>query len=508
MPPLSFQEYRRLLHAHRLQSQEREALKSQAAATIQDAFRAQANARRCRREEMANQRREGRATSTIQRAWRRHKAKQIGHKDAFNGNTALALSSALLFGVTTQRKGASFIDTANGADLVEEDSALTLLEGKLSDQTTPDDTKHKQQAIGETPAVPRSWKSWATAKLSPVSSEARNGPGFTPDAGNDGRPRTAAGAVEFTPAPLNVGVGGRSHPASGMMSVRVRIGSEETSLVTPIVLKEGDRGTSEAATAIFGGAAMVTGRDSLHTTLAAADETVVDAAGGIAHAVGARRDVDSDKRTTISPKPQEFVPNGENKRYRDTNPVTREPDDQESTFQDEGSHCRTNSPARTVSPDLSARNAGMLETDQLNLAGDITPAFPSRAPPASTNVVVDGNATPAALAASAVRPSHPGTPITAGVAAKHGIMEDTQVYLGCAKCGLKYLVEAVDPRLPNSPQGVIFGDWMKSIDGCLCPGWVREVRSVLPLRAISVANLLERSSISGPCQIPLLMRPV
>lgn len=38
-------------------------------------------------------------------------------------------------------------------------------------------------------------------------------------------------------------------------------------------------------------------------------------------------------------------------------------------------------------------------------------------------------------------------------AAEQLFMEDTQVYLGCAACGVKYLVEAVDPEASKSTQG-------------------------------------------------------
>lgn len=36
---------------------------------------------------------------------------------------------------------------------------------------------------------------------------------------------------------------------------------------------------------------------------------------------------------------------------------------------------------------------------------------------------------------------------------EHLFMEDTQVYLGCAVCGVKYLVEAVDPGMAKSVEG-------------------------------------------------------
>lgn len=59
------------------------------------------------------------------------------------------------------------------------------------------------------------------------------------------------------------------------------------------------------------------------------------------------------------------------------------------------------------------------------------------------------------LAAGAMLVANSGQPVSRAVVkpTEQLFMEDTQLYLGCAVCGVKYLVEAVEPEPPKATQG-------------------------------------------------------
>lgn len=233
-------------------------------------------------------------------------------------------------------------------------------------------------------------------------------------------------------------------PPSGMMTVRVRRGSEETSLVTPIVLTESGVAVSEAAT------------------------------DGEVHSPGLNNEQKKDAHQPSAVQ-------------------TRSPTDgKTSILSNSSKHCTerlcTSSDAEAVDA-RSPRPRMMKEAHRRNDAAElVTPASStadvtvrcarkyqaddarSKAlvpPAAATRKSKYNTARPLSALASAIRT----TPTTGGEgdtvtaaesgtaldetqpAAKQFFMEDSQVYLGCATCGVKYLVEAVDPRLPESAQG-------------------------------------------------------
>lgn len=222
-----------------------------------------------------------------------------------------------------------------------------------------------------------------------------------------------------------------SSPASplGMMTVRVKTGSDERSLVTPIVLRESDQKTVEAPAGT--GRSTDTGDNdgrqlSRKTSASAGPVRITDAP----HAV----------EDHVTDGIQPFVGHSHK-------PVAGWAEKEAKTVKAEASSINAAFPEvyhAAAQDDTDNPYEATMETRQITVKGEAAPftSLGGLDHEAPTTARSHEQFTSRSAAFAIDNPQE-----------NHYFMEDSQVYLGCALCGLKYLVESVDPRLPESGQG-------------------------------------------------------
>lgn len=220
----------------------------------------------------------------------------------------------------------------------------------------------------------------------------------------------------------------RSTAASlqGMMIVRVKIGSDERSLVTPIVLRESDQKTVEAPAG--------TGRWTYTDTSNNHGRQLslkTSASGGSVHITGEPDVVEDHVTGGIHP----FVEHS----HKPTAGWTKQE-------------------AKTVKAEASTLNAAYPEVHHAAAQVDTDKSHHRKITLKGKAATFTSSGGLNHMTPTTARSYDQFTSRRAEFAAEnhqeeHYFMEDSQVYLGCALCGVKYLVESVDPRLPESGQG-------------------------------------------------------
>lgn len=416
---------------------------------------------------------EATASARLQRSWRRHKAAQVLDRRRREHNETPARSQ---FAPDNREARARTTQASSGSTSLEDDhhpnalgaSSRTLLKNEhdpllAASSREVSSTSHRRGAS-------TSWGNWSSAfEVDPSLADeiGREGDGEDAAAENNARPWTAAGKVEFsastTPPPRPKHP---SPPPAGMMTVTVRRGSEETSVVTPIVLTESGGedtdATAAAPPAVPASAAGSSGspgndgqksgrtvQPSVATlpktaAAAAADNTAAKDAsaavgGGVVHA----------PCVPVARGPATTAGKGELLAVAVAAAV------------EESARASANTDATPSVP--KTRFAEPTTGDQSS------PPPPPPLPPPSTAVVVmpdNGKPIPqlAALVAAGAAPAWAASTTTSQEwrdggsrtivkPAEQLFMEDTQVYLGCVACGVKFLVEAVEPGPIQSTKG-------------------------------------------------------
>lgn len=315
-------------------------------------------------------------------------------------------------------------------------------------------------------ATTSSWEGWAIRSPDLEAEISKGGGGL--DVGHDFsegdvRPSTAAAAMESKPALFPVPTSSGARPPAGMMTVRVKIGKEETSLVTPnVVTENGGTEGSVSETAETGGP-----RGNDHKT----DKTFTTD-HGVLLGKSARARANITDATTVGGRQipvvamttaqQSSLSSGEEptvRRVMEMIGTATAPQVSDVLPMDSPLIGTTSQVMDTLKP-LDFR--GMLgpakiTSDESMAYGNHPDAqSPLPVPPVAT--MVGRNSLQAtSKIAEAICPAedsevdvHPRQVVTA----VDNFMEDSQVYLGCSVCGVKYLVEAVDVRLPESAEGV------------------------------------------------------
>ena len=450
------QERRRLAqqHAERLRQQrqreENEQLQLRAVAIIQAAFRRRLQ-RRERREAQAKQQqrasgdtatKESAASACLQRAWRRHKADQaLGYRRRRRSQT----SPGNLTAVDDDHHASK--ETPAGGNYAYAKSSLLSSQG----------TDNREPSGSRDPTTNNegvSWQGWSPAFEVDPAPAAETARGGEEDAAVEAaRPRTAAAAVEASARRQPATIPSRPQPPpAGMMTVTVRRGSEETSLVTPIVLTENGEGEEGGAAttsphpgatarpSVLGGETDGIGPGAASSP--AAEEAEDDAGsqkgphavgGGGPAAVGAHADKPVGERGAT----------GERDRRRGGSAEVTAPPAALRTLRINettivGNSLSLPSTKVTVADHGAAK---MLSVDRPARGGEAAvPGAKMAAGPGGSSLAGGAGSTQAASSGQQHVPR-----ATVKPTAEQFFMEDTQVYLGCAACGVKYLVEAVEP---------------------------------------------------------------
>lgn len=443
---------------HLLAEQQRqEATSLRAAISIQAAFRRLQHKRRWLQEEHAEQERmrakvdaEGTASIRLQSFWRRCGAIKVLNKRRREDTEASTL--ALLSDETTARRPYRSLADFDGGIPHPPSGAFSR----------PKKGNRKllgRGGSGGTQGEASSWENWSSAfEVNPslAAEIAREGAEENTMSDDNTRPWTAAGAIEQSTAVAPVGrrFGPRPPPA-GMMTVTVRRGSDETNVVTPIVLTE-NGGEEEVSAADASSAFLVplsaaaapaglsSGIDESKSVGRRAQagrgaQNVMDNAkvGGAIPA--ACTDVDPEETMSLT-------------RRHDISPVAAR----------EAMASKILTPSCLQEP-IASRTSVASNSLPLARATTIVLATDGTAVPPPTEGAA-GTATTATVARAAASDGGPqlaaNTPTKKAVAKRAEVkpveqlfMEDTQVYLGCAVCGVKYLVEAVDPGIAKTVQG-------------------------------------------------------
>lgn len=397
------------------------------------------------------------ASCRLQRAWRRHKAR-------------LALDR--------RKRGKSEVSTGIATGAVDDDHAS---KGPLAGGHPPNATGGPLNSPANVSRGPSgdlgaptnnqgaSWQSWSSSPfgMNPALAAeiAREG---EDKAADSARPWTAAGAVESSGSKPSGAHPHRPQPPVGMMTVTVRRGSEETSLVTPIVLtengEEGDGTTAvpPAAEAAGPGGVMVTANS---TSLSKGGESGESRPSAVLPTADGE-DAEGTKGRSVAVDGRESAENETHARKSVAKDrVTREPE------------YRLGGSAEVMTPTaskVSSIPAPQMSTNKATSVGATVSLPPTKVVTTHPSATKRSSANPVAAGAAAV----PGDAkisvgqrgsLTAGapVMTNSGqdvpravvkpeeqlFMEDTQLYLGCAVCGVKYLVEAVDPGPSKPTQG-------------------------------------------------------
>lgn len=409
---------------------------------------------------------EATASARLQRSWRRHKAAQVLDRRRREPNDTPVRSPLTADNPETQPLTTQ---TLPGSRSLEDDhhpkapgaSSRTLL--KKGDDPLP--AASSREASTNDRREPTSWENWSSAiEVNPSLADEMGRGGGEDAAAENARPWTAAGAVESsasTPPPPRP-----KHPSppAGMMTVTVRRGVEETSVVTPIVLTESGGEDADAtatppavpASAAGGGLSVAAGLSSspgeegqsgravqpsaVPLTKAAAHNT---AAKGVSAVVGGGV-VDAPGTHTARPVARGGAAAGKGEFLA------------VAVAAAESARASANSDAAPSAP--TTRFAEPTAGDQSS------PLLP----PPTAVVVMPENGIPtlqlAAQAAAGASPARAASTTTSREwsdgdsrtivkPAEQLFMEDTQVYLGCVACGVKYLVEAVEPGPVHSTKG-------------------------------------------------------
>lgn len=448
----SFQEHRRSTQAERLREQQRESKIIRATASVQAAFRRrrQARERRSRTELLDEKKRREQgdaAVSQIQKAWRRHRAVVLDQQQRREGETP-PLPPLLSSGFPGESRADNLSVPAPKGEMTQE-----LMPGLSGDhpellgtwpvEQPPDRDKNSSRedwsAFNPPQAAAKAWERLgaATAASAAITDGDRRN---TKTSDKD--------AEESAPSHQN---GTSRLPPASMMTVRVKRGSEETSLVTPIVLTESGAAGSEAGA--DGEIDLVL--DDAQNTGAHHQPWAVQAGGR--NAARTAVPVNSSKSSA------ECFASG------DERPVFVRPPSAARLTKE--AHGDKNNAAKFATPVAStaedtvsyerkhqtgdARSKALAPTAAATRRRKKNTARPWSALAATTNTTLTagGEGDTVAAAASGTAALDETQP-----AAEQFFMEDSQVYLGCATCGVKYLVEAVDPRLPESAQGILTMD--------------------------------------------------
>lgn len=260
-------------------------------------------------------------------------------------------------------------------------------------------------------------------------------------AAENARPWTAAGAVKSS---VSTPLGTRPNhppPPAGMMTVTVRRGSEETSVVTPIVLTESGGEDADATTtpssisvSAGGGLLLMAGSGSLGGDDGRSGRGVRPSAVPLAETADSTiakgtSAVDGGGADTPEAYAAGPVARGEAKVGR-------------------GEVIAVAVERRTA---LANTEAALLSVPKTRLVETTTEGQGSPLPNNGTSTLQP--ATQVAAAATSARVANVTPSERSGEEGARTVvksteqlfMEDTQVYLGCMVCGVKYLVEAVEP---------------------------------------------------------------
>lgn len=426
----------------------------QATTVIQAAFRRHQRGRRRREEREHKQRRardkaviESLASARLQQAWRRYKA-----ANELNRRRRLELETSGLPSSTTDEDAMEH--RTEGAS----STSLCSNEGHPDPKDEDPNISKKsvrQDMSGDVNKGASGWDNWSSAfgvNSSLAAEIAREGE--TDNVAENVRPWTSTGAAESPAPPRSRHHHSKAPPPAGMMTVTVRRGSEETSLVTPIVLTESDGEEMDAETTRESkvGTASATAGVSVVT----ADSSILgsDESGG----TRPRAVAVADKTVRVAEAKGAAPP-----AHADA-PKSRRKQTE-----------RTKTPASAIAASevtKPANPAPNQDADDAAVAGKIS-QIPSTTAPQITNEEATG--VPAMVPVAPLKkgtaasegdpPMTVSTPMTepAEEAARDVVkpteqlfMEDTQVYLGCGMCGVKYLVEAVDPGVSKSTRGERF----------------------------------------------------
>lgn len=368
------------------------------------------------------------AASRVQRAWRRHRAAIFDHQRRETKETPPALPS---------------LSAVNPGGSGTEKPSVPATKVNVAQEYTPSPPRNHPKILGgwsegqQPDRDNSSRQGWSALDLPRAAANACEGVGAAADSAaitDCGRRSNTSDKVAEESAPSRQNTA-RHLPPSGMMAVRVRRGSEETSLVTPIVLTESGIAASEAAADDDGDVHL--GLDNAQKNGAHQPWTVHVGSPNAAS-----------KCSTYST--ERFHASGDAEAANARSP---------SSMLTKEAH-GGNNPAELATPasstaEVGKHQAGDARSKALVFLSTATrkskenTARPWSALAATTNATPiaggEGETVAAAASGTALDNTKP--------AAEQFFMEDSQVYLGCATCGVKYLVEAVDPRLPESTQG-------------------------------------------------------
>ncbi|CAN0174587.1 unnamed protein product [Ectocarpus sp. 12 AP-2014] len=443
---------RRLTQAQRLRDeQHREATAMmQATTVIHAAFRRHQRGRRRREEREHKQRRtrdkasiENLASARLQQAWRRYKA-----ANELNRRRRRELETSGLPSSTTDEDAMEH--RTEGAS----SRSLCSKEGHPDPKDEDSDISKKsarQDMSGDVNKGASGWDNWSSAfGVNPSLAAEIAREGETDNAAENVRPWTSAGPAESPAPPRSRHHHPKAPPPAGMMTVTVRRGSEETSLVTPIVHTESGGEEMEAETTRE--SEVGTASATASVSVATADSSVLgsDESGG----TRPRAVAVADKTVRVAEAKGAAPP------ARADAPKSRRKQPE-----------RTKTPASAIAASEVTKPANpspKQDADDAAVAGKIS-QLPSTTAPQIANEEAKG--VPAMVAVAPLKkgtaasegdpPMTVSTPMTqaAEEAARDVVkpteqlfMEDTQVYLGCGMCGVKYLVEAVDPGVSKSTQ--------------------------------------------------------
>lgn len=426
-PFLHLQQHRRLRLAEELREQERASEVLRATTSIQTVFRwwqRQLRDQRIRTELLEKKRSRQKidvASSRVQRAWRRHRVAVIDRRKRWEKEAPpLPPLSSVVPGESYSEQSS----VRTGTEITTQESVSgtsgdrrKILGARPDEQQSGSDMPRREKKSARSPrrAAAIAWEGSGAVMAAAVAVTAA-----AATTGSDRYPEESDKAKESSPSP--VGLGGL--PPAGMMTVRVRRGSEEESLVTPIVLTES--GVAAASEAAVEGEEVDPSLDGEQKS--AARPWAVQ--GGSPNA----ETVNSSSRANFS---------GEGFAHGD------------AQFTEEAHGKNAAEPVTPVVPTTEVT----VTHGRKNEANDARSKFLASAAVAngSGSEKIEVSKTREAVPArpwSAVASTKPwAAPDETKAEAEQFFMEDSQVYLGCANCGVKYLVEAVDPGLSESTQG-------------------------------------------------------
>lgn len=409
---------------------------------------------------MAAQRKTHAAIGLLQVAWKRSRSKVRAAASGQKASDFAATSVKDGLGITFTRT----IDGAWSTNELTPSSPDS--DAKTHGATGVDAQGAAGSRVGNDAVL--SWEGWAEKKnpalAADMARERDVSSGVGGAIGGEVRPRTAAAAVQATLSlsPYGGSSSDKGPPAS-MMTVKVKVGEQETSLVTPIVVTERCNGTGDGASETRTRSKNLDGQTSddegLSPEICHRIPSHVSAAswvqqGGIpapanlvqkrvlssctenlaAHwatgQIGTTTDAFKSNATLV---PSRFAD------YVSQHVVAVQSSGISESFP----------PAESVSSDMAM--AKINRSDEIALLrrtsfGASTGTNNEEQTQQSEKTSGGDNSGGAGAGPPTERRE---------IEAVDNFMEDSQVYLGCSFCGVKYLVEAVDTRLPSSSQGFL-----------------------------------------------------